>query len=277
MPRSGPTTLSLPSFEGATRRLVLINVATFFAIALIGFVSNNMAGLLVRHLVLTPARLLHGELWQLGTYAFLNLDLLGTLFGALTLWFFGAMLESSYGSRWLYQLYLVSAVGGGLLASALSFIHLFHLTPDASISGPWAGLYGLYVAAYLYFGDLEILLMFVIRLKIRYLVAILILMQVGKLLVNQDTFEAAVLLSAALCGYLYLRRAPRRGYATSFTERFYGLRNEYYRYKRRRAARKFEVYMRKQNRDVRFDKDGKYIDPDLDLKDRDPNDKRWMN
>ena len=272
MPRSGPTTLSLPSFEGATRRLVLINVATFFAIAILGFVSSSLAALLITHLVLTPARLLHGEIWQLGTYAFTNFDLLSTLFGALTLWFFGAMLESSYGSRWLYQLYLVSAIGGGLLASALSFIHLFHLTPYASIAGPWAGLYGLYVAAYLYFGDVEIMLMFVIRLKMRYLVLILILIQVGKLLVNQDTFEAAVLLSAALCGYLYLRYAPRRGYAVSVSERLYGLRNDYYRQKRRRAARKFEVYMRKQNRDVHFDKDGKYIDPD-----KDPNDKRWMN
>jgi hypothetical protein len=31
--------------------------------------------------------------------------------------------------------------------------------------------------------------------------------------------------------------------------------------------------MRQQNRDVHFDKNGRYIDPD----DKDPNDKRWMN
>jgi hypothetical protein len=34
--------------------------------------------------------------------------------------------------------------------------------------------------------------------------------------------------------------------------------------------------MRKQNRDVRFDQEGRYIDPDT-LKPRDPNDRRWMN
>jgi DNA-binding transcriptional regulator/RsmH inhibitor MraZ len=44
---------------------------------------------------------------------------------------------------------------------------------------------------------------------------------------------------------------------------------------RRRAARKFEVYMRKQNREVHFDKDGRYVDPD-ELR-KNPNDKRWMN
>ena len=71
------------------------------------------------------------------------------------------------------------------------------------------------------------------------------------------------------------RPLPRRGYAfsLSLSERFYGLRNEFYRAKRRRAAKKFEVYMRKQNRDVHFDKNGRYVEPE----DRDPNDKRWMN
>ena len=65
---------------------------------------------------------------------------------------------------------------------------------------------------------------------------------------------------------------PRRGFAFAGSERLFGLRNSYYRWKRRRAARKFEVYMRKQNRDVHFDKEGRYIDPD-----KDPNDRRWMN
>jgi hypothetical protein len=52
------------------------------------------------------------------------------------------------------------------------------------------------------------------------------------------------------------------------------LRNTYYRASRRRAARKFEVYMGKQGRKVHFDKEGRYIDPDSS---KDPNDKRWMN
>jgi len=53
------------------------------------------------------------------------------------------------------------------------------------------------------------------------------------------------------------------------------MRNEYFRWKRRRAARKFEVYMGKQGRKVHFDKDGRYIYPDTVKKD--PNDRSWMN
>jgi len=53
-----------------------------------------------------------------------------------------------------------------------------------------------------------------------------------------------------------------------FSERWYGLRNGYYRWKRRRAARKFEVYMRSQGRTVRFDGQGRQIDKDSDDKSR---------
>ncbi len=272
MARSGPTSLSLPSFEGATRRLVLINVASFFLLALIGSISRPLESTLLDHLALFPFRLAHGELWQLGTYSFLNGDLASTLFAVLTLWFVGSMLEGSYGARWLYQLYLVSAIGGGLLASALSFTHLFHLTPFGGALGPYAGIYGLFMAVLLYFGDQEFLLFFVLKIKARYLVAIFIVVQLAKLVTSSDAFNAAVLLSAALSGYLFLRLAPRRGFAYSFSERYFALRNEFYRSKRRRAARKFEVYMKGQNRDVHFDKDGRYVDPD-----KDPNDKRWMN
>jgi hypothetical protein len=62
--------------------------------------------------------------------------------------------------------------------------------------------------------------------------------------------------------------APRRGFSFTISERFYGLRNQYYRWKRRRAARKFEVYMRSQGRTVKFDGNGRQIDEDHEDKSR---------
>jgi hypothetical protein len=77
-----------------------------------------------------------------------------------------------------------------------------------------------------------------------------------------------------LFGYLYLRFLPRKGLMFATSERYFSIRNEYYRWKRRRAARKFEVYMRKHNRDVHFDREGRYVDPD---EGKNPNDRKWMN
>ena len=48
-----------------------------------------------------------------------------------------------------------------------------------------------------------------------------------------------------LFGYIWLKFIPRRGFAHAASERAFGLRNWYYRWKRKRAVRKFEVYMRK--------------------------------
>jgi membrane associated rhomboid family serine protease len=275
MPRSSPTTLSLPPFSGTTRKLILLNVAAFFAIAVLGWLSPSLGNLLRNHLVLEPLAVVHGEIWQLATYSLIDPGILSIAFSMLTLWFTGALLEGAYGSRWLMELYWTSAIGGAIIASLISFTHIFGMRPDVIAATAWTGVFGLLVAIGMLFGDQEFYLWFLIRVKAKYLVTIYILIAVAVLLKQANSFGALLQLSGALAGFLFVRFAPRRGLAFGVSERFFGLRNAYYRYKRRRAARKFEVYMRKQNREVHFDKEGRYIDPD-ELR-RNPNDKRWMN
>jgi membrane associated rhomboid family serine protease len=275
MPRSGPISLSLPAFEGTTRKLILANIAVFFTLGLLHWLAPVLEAVLRSHLLLEPAAVAHGEVWQLLTYAFIDQGLLSVLFGMLTLWFTGSILETAYGGRWLAELYFTSVIGGAILASALSFTHLLGLRPDVGAIGAWSGIFGLMVAIGMLFGDQEFLLWFVLRIKAKYMVAIYILIAIALLLKQSDTFGALLQLSGALCGFLYVKFAPRRGLGFGLSERYFGVRNNYYRWKRRRAARKFEVYMRKQNREVHFDKDGRYVDPD-ELR-KNPNDKRWMN
>ena len=286
MRRSEATTLSLPPFAGVTRRLILLNVGVFFAMALLSWVSPKVLSAIVSHLILVPMALVRGEVWQLATYSVIEQGILGILFSMMTLWFTGSLLEGSYGGRWVAELYGVSVVGGGLVASAVSFTRVFGLHPASAATGPWAGIFGLLIAIAMLFGDQEFLLWFVLRIKAKYMVVIYILIAVAILLKQADGFNALLQLSGALCGFLYVRFAPRRGLAFGFSEQIFGVRNGYYRWKRRRAARKFEVYMRKQNREVHFDKEGRYIDPDEmenraaqteREKMRQQNDKRWMN
>ena len=276
MPRSGPISLTLPPFVGATRRLVLANLFAFFGLAIFGWASIPTANFLVKHFALTAELAMRGQLWQFFTYAFVNEGILSTLFALLTLWFCGALLEGSFGARWLYELYFVSSIGGAILASAITFTHIFGFRPDAAVAiGPYAGIFGLLIAIAAFFGELEFLLFFVLRIKAKYMVAIYVLLAVAMLLKSAQPFDALLQLSGALCGFLYLKFAPRKGLAFGFSERYFSLRNEFYRSKRRRAARKFEVYMGKQGRKVHFDKEGRYLEPDDARKD--PNDKRWMN
>ena len=79
-PRTGFSTLSFPSFRGATSQLVLANVVVFFVLLLLEFAAPRMALMVVSYFSLTPAFLLRGWLWQPVTYSFLNA---GVLFAVL--------------------------------------------------------------------------------------------------------------------------------------------------------------------------------------------------
>jgi membrane associated rhomboid family serine protease len=275
MARSSTIPMSFPPFAGVVRKLVLANVGIYFALLVLGWTVPDVAGALRDILLLQPAAVARGEVWQLGTYCFIHFGLLDILFAMLTLWFCGSLLEGAYGSRWLKELYFSSAIGGAAVASAISFTHVLRLRPESVANGAWAGIFGVMVAIAVRMGDAEFLLFpFPFRIRAKYMVAIFILIAVAILLKDANEFGALLQLAGALAGWLYVRHAPRRGIAFGFTEWYFGMRNAYYRAKRRRAARKFEVYMGKQGRKVTFDKEGRYVDPD---EKKDPNDKRWMN
>ncbi len=273
MARSAPMTMTFPPFEGTVRTLVLANVGAFFGLALLGWLAPGVARVAFDHLMLQPIAVEHGEIWQLVTYSFVEFGILAILFNMVTLWFCGSILEGAYGSRWLTELYFSAVVGGAALASVLSFMGLPGPSAQEGALGALSGVFGILIAIAVRFGDLEFSFI-VVRIRAKYLVAIYILIDMAVLLKGGDRFGALLELSGVACGYLYVRYAPRRGLAFGVSEQYFGLRNAWYRSKRRRAAKKFEVYMGKQGRKVHFDKEGRYMEPD---EHKDPNDKRWMN
>src|ERR1700678_2628501 len=116
-PRTGFSALSFPSFSGVTRQLVLANVAVFFLLLILEFEAPRIALVLGSLFSLTPGLLLHGLVWQLVTYSFLNSGVLHVAFNMLTLWFIGSYLETAKGSRWLLEIYFLCAIGGALAGS----------------------------------------------------------------------------------------------------------------------------------------------------------------
>jgi membrane associated rhomboid family serine protease len=268
MPRSAGM-LAFPDFRGFTRKLILWNLGAYFALLLIGVASASFASQLTLWMALFPPAVLHGSIWQLVTYSFVHQGILNTAFELLSLWFLGSFLEANHGSRWLAEIYFFSVLGAALAAMGL---YLAMPSGLVFLSGCFGGIFGLLIAFGVLYADLEFMMFpLPMMIKAKYLVAVYMLISLAMLFSNERAFAFSQL-GGALFGFLYIKFAPRRGIASASTERYFGLRNEYYRWKRRRAARKFQVYMRKQNRDVNFDKDGKYVDPD-----KDPNDRRWMN
>jgi len=270
MPRFGATPFALPDFHGATRRLVLANLFAFFALALVGLAFPALALELKDSLCFIPSDFLHGWLWQPFTYSLIHLDIIGTLFELLSLWFLAGFLENAHSPSWITGLYIFSVLGTAAAATAIYACGatLGYSVAEIPLAGCMGGVFGLLVAIGALYGDMQFLLFCVIGIKARYLVAIYALISIA-MLFGQQRMYAFAQLGGALAGLIYVRLAPRRGIHFAFSEKWYGLRNRYYRWKRRRAARKFEVYMRSQGRTVRFDGQGRQLDEDPEDK------KRW--
>ena len=267
MRRIGSTPFAFPEFSGATRRLVIWNTVAYFVLLVGRFAAPAAVGRFGGYLAFVPGSFLHGALWQPITYSFIHLSLFGTLLELLTLWFLAGFLESLHGENWVMGLYAASVLGtalaavflylaGGLLGSGGYAV---------ALTGCFGGIFGLLVAIGILYGDMEFLLFFTIGIKARYIAVIYGLVTIAMLFGSQRMYAFAML-GGALAGWIYIRMAPRRGFGFALSESWYGLRNRYYRWKRRRAARKFEVYMRKQGRTVRFDGQGRQIDEDDDKK-----------
>ena len=271
MPRFGSSPFAFPDFKGATRRLILINLAAYFVL-LLATLASSSARAIAGSLVFDPSSFMHGALWQPLTYSFVHVGIIGTLFELLSLWFLAGFLEAFHDANWVTSLYAVSVLGTAaaalvlyLVANTLAPSLLVNVNP---LFGCFGGIFGLLAAIGLLYGDTQFLLFFVIGIKARYMVIIYALVAVA-MLFGQERMYAFAQLGGAVAGLAFVRMAPRRGFSFMLSESWFGLRNRYYRWKRRRAARKFEVYMRSQGRTVKFDGQGNRIDEDADDK------KRW--
>jgi membrane associated rhomboid family serine protease len=269
MARMSSMPFGFPEFRGATRRLILANLIAYFALLVLGFAAASTARIAFGLLSFQPELFLHGYLWQPLTYSFMHVGLLPTLFDLLSLWFLAGFLEGYRDSKWVMSLYAASVLGSAVTAAVIWEVaqRLGHFE-NVQLYGCMGGIFGMLVAIGVLFGNTEFMMFFVINIKAKYLAIIYALIAFAMVFSKSWIFAFAQL-GGGLAGLLFIRYAPRRGVGFAASEWFYGLRNGYYRWKRRRAGRKFEVYMKKQGRTIRLDNRGRPVDDD-------PNDPgRW--
>ena len=271
MARIGATQLSFPGFRGATRLLVLVNLVTFFILIILQSTSSDLYQWLILHGALWPQLFLHGWIWQPLTYSFVQVGISSTLFALLSIWFLAGFLENYHASDWVLGLYGASVLftaAAGILIYAGSFV-LGYSVPEIPLYGCFGGVFGMLVVIGVLYGDTEFMLFpLPISINARYIAIIYGLVAVAYFFTSSRMYAFAQL-GGALGGWLFTRMASKRGVSFAVSERWYGMRNAFYRWKRRRAAKKFEVYMKSQGRTVRFDGSGKQIEEDPDDK------KRW--
>lgn len=270
--------VALPPFRGVTRTLLLAAILVFFSLLVIGVFSRDLAAIFIGLFSLVPANALHTLFWQVITYPFVSSGIFSFLFAALSVWFFGSALEDELGGRWMTEFFVACTLGGGLLAAIITFTPAHNIEgfePGHLSNGLWPFSLALLLVFARLHPDQELNFNFILRVKAKYIAMIYLLVYLAFLLSSRQRFDALVVLTNCLCGWLYVRFAPRRGVRYAAAEGMFGVRNAWARNKRRRAAKKFTVYMQKQGRDVHFDESGRYLDPEAERKD--PNDRKWMN
>jgi membrane associated rhomboid family serine protease len=225
----------------AIKALLIANAALFLFQTFLQLLAGPEASrMFLREFGLVPLLATRGlRIWQPFTYLFLHGGLWHLLINMLVLWMFGSDIERAWGRRKFLTYYFLAGVGAGLIniAVKMAFYPLGSLPQTAVTIGASGAVYGILLAAALLFPDRQVwLIPFPLMLPMRVFVFLIgAIAFYGSLGSGGDNISHITHLGGMLVGYLYLRRGSY----------FFGLRNRYSDWRRRRLRRKFEVYQQK--------------------------------
>lgn len=261
MARNVSFDMGLPPFRGAVRQIIIASVAIYVAILLLMAFAQPLGQALLTFGVLDPLHIRQGWLWQFVTYAFMYVDPIDFVLSLLGVYFLGWAVEERVGFAGFYGLFFGSIIISGVAGYALS---LTGVVAQGVALGSGAAANAILMVFYLFNRGAPIMLFPIpIQIPVKWIVLFTAAIETAYLLLNRFALLYFILLLGLGAGYIWhLAFFARRNASIGVSERLGGIRNSYYRWKRRRAARKFEVYMRKHNRTVNFDEHGNYLPPE---------------
>ena len=275
MPRNTSFEMGFPPFRGAVRQLILASVAIYVVILLLLSFASGAGQALLALGILDPAHVRQGWLWQLATYAFMYVDPLQFVLALLGIYFLGGAVEDRVGSGRFYGLFFGSVVLSAIAGFALS---LTGIVAQGVAMGSGAAANAILMVFYLFNRGAPIMLFPIpIQIPVKWIVLFTAAIEVAYLLLSHFALFYFVLLLGLGAGYVWYSLFLTRRTTVGISEKYFSFRNSYYRWKRRRAARKFEVYMRDHNRTVSFDEHGNYIPPDEPDKKNGGSKSGWVN
>jgi membrane associated rhomboid family serine protease len=249
-PSSGSTPVGFDfSVPRAIKGLLIVNIGLFL---LYFFADLFRWGALFEPFQLIPRQTVEGfHLWQPITYLFLH-DPHGVshiLLNMLMLFFAGKALEETWGFERFLRFYFLCGIGAAFCVIVYSYLMGEKNVATIGASG---SIFGILVAFGMLFPDAVILLAMVFPIKAKYAVMIMGAIAFLGTLKGGGGVSHIAHLGGMLCGFLIVRsergrsRVYRRG--LNPLERVQQLWSEY---KLKRAKRKFEVYMNRQNKQNR--------------------------
>ena len=168
-------------------------------------------------------------IWQLLTYMFLHsTNVFHILFNMLSLWWFGAELETRWGGRFFLAFYLACGVGAGVIYTAATYAYYYFTGNTVPMTNELVGasgaVYGLLLAYGLLFGERMIFFMMLFPMKAKYFTMIIGLVELVTLMDSTSGSKAASLahLGGLVAGFVFLAAVARwrsRGSASAGSKR----------------------------------------------------------
>lgn len=252
--------MGFPPFRGAVRQIILASVAIYVVILLLMSFAQPTGQTVLALGVLDPLHIREGWVWQFVTYAFMYVDPLDFVLSLLGVYFLGSAVQERIGPARFYGLFF----GGIILAAIAGFaLSLTGVVAQGKALGSGAAANAILMVFYLFNRTAPIMLFPIpIQIPVKWIVLFTAAIEVAYLLLSHFALFYFILLLGLGAGYIWYAAFLNKKPSVNVSARFFGIRNGYYRWKRRRAARKFEVYMRQHNRDVTFDEHGNYVPPE---------------
>lgn len=230
-------TFSVPGFTRGVKVIVIACAIIWLAFFMGSHGVPLLSAIPWHWFVLTPAWLVHGAVWQLFTYLFIHVTFWQLLFDMFAVWMFGVAVEQALGTGRFYYFYLFCGAGAGIIDVLLHMAFGGMTRPTFGADG---AAFAILLAYGMMFPEQKIFLLIPpVSIKAKWVV-----LGWGVLLLLFGAFGGINdlgYLGGMLFAYIFLKGL---GGANPFG----GMRTGYNRWRRRRLQRRFEVYMRKRDR-----------------------------
>lgn len=199
--------MTFPKITPIVKWLLIINISVFIP----SFLFRNTIGEFFYNWfsVYPASTMMSLQLWRVITYQFLH-DIYGfghIFVNMLVLFFFGPMLERTWGSRKFLIFYLVCGAMGGLLYPICVFAGWLKVGPLVGASG---SILGLLTAAAILFPNSIVLVMFVFPMRLCVLAIILAIVSIMNLFSGYNAGGEVAHLAGMAAGAIYVFWRPLR-------------------------------------------------------------------
>jgi len=163
------------------------------------------------------------KIWQPFTYMFLHGGLLHIFFNLLALWMFGGELELKWGKKIFLQYYFLSGIGAGFFIIIMNLFVYNQFGYSPVTIGASGAIYGILLAYGMIWPNREVLLYFIIPVKIKYLVIVFGLFEFTMTIYGAMGAGGAVShvghLGGLITGFIFITYKRRKPHNTQNTDK----------------------------------------------------------